>query len=192
MARTSVITLSFFLTPLALAQTEAAKQEAASVYDFTVNSIDGKPVPLSSYKGQVLLIINVASECGLTEDQYSALEPLYQKYKDRGFRVLAFPANNFGEQEPGSNQEIKEFCTKKYGATYDLFEKVSVKGDDQCALYKFLTNEQASHGFGGEVQWNFQKYIVDAKGNVVAKFDPRTKPNDAKVVEIIERELAAG
>ncbi len=119
------------------------------------------------------------------------MESTYRKYRDRGFRVLAFPANNFMGQEPGTNQEIKAFCTKSFDVTFDLFAKVSVKGKDQCDLYKYLTDKKADHGQGGAVQWNFQKYIVDRKGKVIAKFSPRTMPDDPKVIEVIEKALGA-
>lgn len=117
------------------------------------------------------------------------MESTFRKYKDRGFAVLAFPANNFGGQEPGTNSEIKEFCTSKFDVSFDLFAKISVKGDDKCDLYKYLTDETADHGLGGEVPWNFQKYVVDKSGKVIAKFGPRTMPDDAKVVEVIEKAL---
>lgn len=164
-------------------------QHADSLYDITVNKIDGTPVKLSEYKGDVLMIVNVASKCGLTDNHYKRLEPLYEKYKDQGFKILAFPANNFGSQEPGTNDEIKEFCTKKYDVTFDLFEKVSVKGDDQCELYHFLT-EHKDPEIAGDIVWNFQKYLVDRKGNVVAKLHPKTNPDDKEVTEKIEKALA--
>jgi len=164
-------------------------KEATSVHDFEVQTIDGKTVKLEEYKGNVCLIVNVASKCGLTERNYQQLEPLYQKYKDQGFRILAFPANNFGAQEPGTNQEIKQFCTTKYHASYDLFAKVSVKGEDICPLYKYLT-EHPDAGIAGEITWNFQKYLVDRAGRVIAKFDPRVDPSDEKLTTRIEQALA--
>jgi glutathione peroxidase len=164
--------------------------EAKSMYDFQVKTIDGEDVKLAKYRGDVCLIINVASKCGLTDRNYQQLEPLYQKYKDKGFRVLAFPANNFGAQEPGTNDEIKKFCTTKYAASFDLFSKVSVKGDDICPLYKYLTEHPDSE-IAGEVVWNFQKYLVDREGNVIVKFDPRTNPDDEKLVAAVEQALAA-
>jgi glutathione peroxidase len=115
---------------------------------------------------------------------------MHRQYKDRGFRILAFPANNFGNQEPGTNEEIKQFCQTKYDVSFDLFEKVSVKGDDKCDLYKYLTDEEADHGHGGEVPWNFQKYLVDGEGAVVAKFGPRTSPDDPEIIKVLERELS--
>lgn len=168
--------------------TDAKKEAPASVYDFTMNNIDGKPVKLSGYKGQVLLIVNVASECGLTEANYKGLAPLHAKYKDEGLRILAIPANNFGGQEPGTDAEIKSFCTGKYDAKYDLFAKVSVKGDDICPLYQYLTTHPDKK-IKGEVAWNFQKYLVGRDGQVIERFNPKTKPDDDKLVEAIEDAL---
>jgi glutathione peroxidase len=159
-----------------------------TIYDITVKNIDGTPVKLSQFKGDVLMIVNVASKCGLTDNHYKRLQPLYEEYKDQGFKILAFPANNFGSQEPGTNDDIKEFCTKKYDVTFDLFEKVSVKGDDQCELYRFLT-EHKDKEIAGDVVWNFQKYLVDRQGNVIAKLHPRTNPDDREVTHKIEKAL---
>ncbi len=155
------------------------------LYSFTMESIDGKEVPLSAYKGEVLLIVNVASFCGYTP-QYEDIEAIYKQYKDRGFRVLAFPANNFGNQEPGTNQEIKEFCTSKFDVTFDMFSKISVKGDDQHPLYRYITTESA---VPGEVKWNFQKYLVDRSGTIVAMFPSKVKPTDEEFVKVLERLL---
>ncbi|HEV8538186.1 MAG TPA: glutathione peroxidase [Bacteroidota bacterium] len=157
-----------------------------SVLDYTVNSIDGKSKPLSSYKGKVLMIVNTASECGYTP-QYETLEKLYEAYKDRGFRILAFPANNFGEQEPGTNADIKKFCSTKYHTTFDLFGKISVKGKDQHPLYRYITLDSP---FKGDVKWNFQKYIVDRSGNIVAKFMSAVDPMSAEVKSEVEKLLA--
>jgi glutathione peroxidase len=167
----------------------AGHKEGQSVYDFVVKDIDGKDVPLAKYKGDVLLIVNVASLCGLTKDHYAKLEPLYQKYRDQGFKILAFPANNFGKQEPGSDREIKETCTNTYHLTFDLFSKISVKGEDQAPLYKYLTNHP-DKDIAGPVEWNFQKYLVDRKGSVIAKFNPKVTPDAAPVIERIEKVLA--
>jgi glutathione peroxidase len=156
-----------------------------SVYDFTMNSIDGQPVALSSYKGKVLLLVNVASKCGYTP-QYTALESVYEKYKDRGLVIVGFPANNFGAQEPGTNQEIKTFCTRKYNVSFPMMSKVSVKGDDKTPLYQYLT---ATPKTGGEIQWNFTKFLVDRDGNVVARFEPAMIPDSAEVTAAIEKAL---
>jgi glutathione peroxidase len=169
---------------------KAGKKESAmhpkTVLDFTMNSIDGKPQPLSSYKGDVLMIINTASECGYTP-QYETLEKLYETYKAKGFQVLAFPANNFGQQEPGSNADIKTFCSTKYHTTFDLFEKISVKGKDQHPLYKYITQDSP---YKGDVKWNFQKYLVDRSGNIVAKYLSAVDPMSKEVREEVEKLLA--
>jgi glutathione peroxidase len=155
---------------------------ASSVHEFTLNSIDGKPAPLSAYQGKVVLIVNVASRCGFTP-QYAGLEALYEKYKDRGFVILGFPANNFGGQEPGTNEEIKTFCSSKYNVTFPMYSKISVKGDDKAPLYQFLT------ATGGEIQWNFTKFLVDKNGTVVARFEPKVTPESPDVAEAIEKAL---
>lgn len=164
-------------------------KQAASIYDFVVKDIDGQKVKLSTYKGKVLLIVNVASKCGLTERNYTKLEPLYQKYREQGLEILAFPANNFSGQEPGSNSAIKRFCTTNYEVSYKLFAKVSVKGSRICPLYRFLT-EQTEDDVKGEVFWNFQKYLVNRDGTVVSKFHPKTDPDDDEVIAAIESALA--
>jgi glutathione peroxidase len=155
------------------------------LYDFTMNDIDGKPVNLSQYRGKVLLLVNTASLCGNTP-QYSELQSLYDRYHDRGFEILAFPANNFGQQEPGSNEEIKTFCFTKYSLTFPLFSKISVKGPDKHPLYQYLTEQSP---YPGEVEWNFQKYLVDRSGNIVGRFHHRTKPSAPEVVKDVERTL---
>jgi len=157
------------------------------VYNFTLPSIDGNATPLSTYKGKVILLVNVASRCGFTP-QYSALESLYEKYKDQGLMILGFPANNFGAQEPGTNAEIKTFCSLKYNVTFPMFSKVSVKGDDTTPLYQFLTRK-ANPAVAGEIKWNFTKFLVDRNGNVVARFEPAVKPDSGEVVETIEKLL---
>lgn len=161
--------------------------KTTSLYDFTMDDIDGKPVNLSQYKGKVLLLVNTASFCGNTP-QYSDLQAMYEQYSEKGFEILAFPANNFGQQEPGSNQEIKSFCFTKYSLTFPLFSKISVKGSDKHPLYQYLTEQSP---FPGEVEWNFQKYLVDRSGNIVGRFHHRTKPLAPEVVKEVERVLAA-
>jgi len=160
---------------------------AAGIYGFTLNSIDGKPAPLGDYKGKVVLLVNVASQCGYTP-QYSALESIYEKYKDQGFVILGFPANNFGAQEPGTNEEIKTFCTRKYNVTFPMYSKISVKGTDQAPLYAYLT-KQTGNGISGEIKWNFTKFLVDRNGNVVQRFEPAVTPDSKEVVEAIEKQL---
>jgi glutathione peroxidase len=160
---------------------------ASGIYTFTLNSIDGKPAPLADYKGKVVLIVNVASQCGYTP-QYSALEATYEKYKDQGFVILGFPANNFGAQEPGTNEEIKTFCTRKYSVTFPMYSKISVKGADQSPLYAYLTKETAP-GFTGDIKWNFTKFLVDRNGNVVQRFEPAVTPDSKEVISAIEMQL---
>ncbi|MEX2116452.1 MAG: glutathione peroxidase [Bacteroidota bacterium] len=160
--------------------------DSSPLYRFTMKTIDGKDRSLAEYKGKVLLLVNVASKCGHTP-QYKDLEEVYRKYNKQGFVILGFPANNFGSQEPGTDDEIKEFCSTKYDVTFDLFSKISVKGTDQHPLYKYLTTESPAPG---DVKWNFQKYLVDRSGTVVAMIPTRTKPTDADVISKIEVLLA--
>ncbi len=157
---------------------------ASNVYDFTLPSIDGKPMPLSEFKGKVLMMVNVASRCGFTP-QYSALEALYEKYKDKGLVIVGFPANNFGAQEPGTNQEIKTFCSRTYNVTFPMYAKVSVKGSDQTPLYTYLTSD-AQGPAAGEIKWNFTKFLVDRNGKVVKRFEPDVTPDSPQVVNEIE------
>lgn len=160
---------------------------ASNVYDFTLPSIDGQPMPLSSFKGKVILMVNVASKCGYTP-QYSALEALYEKYKDRGFVIVGFPANNFGAQEPGTNEEIKTFCSRKYSVTFPLYSKVSVKGDDETPLYQYLTT-QTPPPIAGEIKWNFTKFLVDRNGRVVQRFESAVTPDSPELVSAVEKLL---
>jgi glutathione peroxidase len=160
---------------------------ASGIYTFTLNSIDGKPAPLADYKGKVVLVVNVASQCGYTP-QYSALEATYEKYKDQGLVILGFPANNFGAQEPGTNEEIKTFCTRKYSVTFPMYAKISVKGTDQSPLYAYLTKDTGP-GITGEIKWNFTKFLVDRNGNVVQRFEPAVTPDSKEVVSAIEKQL---
>jgi glutathione peroxidase len=162
-----------------------------SVHEFTVKDIDGKQVDLSQYKGKVLLIVNSASKCGYTK-QYTELEKIYGQYKAQGFEVLAFPANEFKGQEPGSNAEIKEFCTSQYNTTFPLFSKIVVKGEGQAPLYQYLTSTDANQKTAGEIKWNFTKFLVGKDGKVVARYEPKVKPDDKEVTTAIEAELAKG
>ena len=169
------------------AQTKEKQMETQpALYSFTMKTIDGNEKKLSDYKGKVLMIVNVASKCGHTP-QYKGLEALYEKYKDQGFMILGFPANNFFSQEPGTNEEIKSFCSLNYGVTFDMFSKISVKGDDQHPLYHYLTEESP---VPGAVKWNFQKYLVDRNGKVVEKFSPGTEPTEKEVITGIEKLLS--
>jgi glutathione peroxidase len=160
---------------------------ASNIYDFTLPSIDGKPMPLADFKGKVILLVNVASRCGFTP-QYTALESLYEKYKDQGFVIVGFPANNFGKQEPGTNEEIKTFCSRKYKVTFPLYSKVSVKGDDQTPLYLYLT-KQTAPSIAGEIKWNFTKFLVDRNGQVVQRFESKVTPDSKEIVNAIDKLL---
>lgn len=159
--------------------------DPSSVLDFSVTDIDGGKVELSKYKGSALLIVNTASKCGLTP-QYEGLQALYDKYKDKGLVVLGFPANNFMGQEPGTEKEIKEFCTLKYNVTFPMFAKISVKGEGLHPLYQFLTGESTDPKFAGEITWNFEKFLVGRDGQIVGRFSPKTKPDDPAVISAIE------
>jgi glutathione peroxidase len=160
---------------------------AAGLYDFTLPSIEGKPMPISDFKGKVILMVNVASRCGYTP-QYSALESIYEKYKDKGFVILGFPANNFGAQEPGTNEEIKTFCSRKYNVSFPLYAKVSVKGEDETPVYQYLTKNPKPE-IAGDIKWNFTKFLVDRNGNVVQRFEPAVTPDSPEVVAAIEQLL---
>ncbi len=162
--------------------------EESKLYSFTMNDIDGRPVTLSQYKGKVLFIVNVASECRFTK-QYANLQKLYKRYQKQGFLVLGFPANNFGAQEPGTDAQIKQFCTEQFGITFPLFSKTSVAGDDINPLYAYLTDRSQNPQFGGPITWNFTKFLVDRNGRIVARFHPEETPFDAKVIKAIKQAL---
>ena len=159
---------------------------SATVSDIAVKTINGKEIKLDEYKGKVLLIVNVASYCGYTR-QYSGLEELNQKYGEQGLEVLGFPCNDFGAQEPGTNEEIVQFCETKYGVTFDLFDKVHILGASQHPLYQTLTS---SVNPTGEVAWNFEKFLISKQGEVVARFKSGVAPNDPELIKAIEAELA--
>lgn len=175
---------------LGIGVVRAAEKEKSvnSPLAFTMKSLDGKPVDLGKYQGKVVLMVNVASKCGLTP-QYKGLEALHEKYSKDGLAVLGFPANDFGKQEPGTDAQIADFCSKNYGVKFDMFSKVVVKGDDQCDLYKYLTSKETNPGFEGDISWNFEKFLVGKDGKVVKRFSPRTKPDDPELVAAIETEL---
>jgi glutathione peroxidase len=186
--------------PQPIAETQAQEKQVdtaakpgstAGPLDFTVTDIDGNEVALDRYRGKVVMIVNVASKCGLTP-QYQALQTLHERYADRGLAILGFPANEFLGQEPGTNAEIKAFCTSNYGVEFDMFAKVVVKGEGQCPLYAYLTSAETNPQFAGEIQWNFTKFLVGRDGAVGARFEPRTKPDDPQVIKAIEAALAAG
>lgn len=168
--------------------TPRAELKNKSILDFKMKDIDGKDVKLKKYKGNVLLVVNTASQCGYTP-QYEGLQKIYSKYQAQGFYVLGFPANNFKGQEPGSNEDIKEFCTTKYKVTFPMFAKISVKGDDQDPLYTFLTSKETNPNFAGDITWNFNKFLIDRKGKVVARFSSKDTPDGEAVTAAIEKYL---
>ncbi len=162
-----------------------------TIYDIPVTRITGEETTLREYAGSVLLIVNTASKCGFT-GQYAGLQRLHETYGDRGLVVLGFPSNDFGKQEPGSNETIQEFCTVNYGVTFPLFAKIVVKqGESQHALYRYLTEEQTNPGHAGRIQWNFNKFLVDRDGKNIDRFGSRDKPEDRKVITAIEAALAS-
>ena len=166
----------------------SAPPEIDSPLSFTMKDIRGNEVQLADYKGKVVLMVNVASKCGLTP-QYEQLQGLYEKYKDKGLVIMGFPANEFGRQEPGTDAEILEFCTTNYSVTFPMFSKIVVKGEGIHNLYKYLTEESANRGFAGEIKWNFTKFLIDRKGKVVARFEPKAKPDNPELIAAIERAL---
>jgi glutathione peroxidase len=163
----------------------ACAQKADNIYGFKVKTIDGKDFSFSSLKGKKIMIVNVASKCGLTP-QYAELQKLYDLYKDKNFIIVGFPANNFGSQEPGTNAEIKEFCTLNYGVTFPMMEKISVKGEDMAAVYQWLTKKENNKAGDAEVTWNFQKFLIDEKGQWVKSIPPQVKPMSEEIIAWIE------
>jgi glutathione peroxidase len=185
------VMLAAGLTVVALSRANDKTETATvanSIYDFSLKNIDGKETSLADYRGKVVLVVNVASRCGFTP-QYEGLEKVYLKYKDRGLVILGFPANNFGGQEPGSNEEIKSFCSLKYNVTFPMFAKISVKGDDIHPLYKYLTDKQSDPQFGGDVKWNFNKFLIGRDGKIIGRFEPAVKPESPEVAQAIEHAL---
>jgi glutathione peroxidase len=190
-----------FRTPLALTailavavcSADESKPKVSSAMpsplSYTMKSLDGEDVDLAKYKGKVVLVVNVASECGLT-GQYKPLQRLHDKYKDQGFVVLGFPCNQFGSQEPGTAEEIKTFCKQNYGVTFDMFAKIDVNGENAAPLYKALTTTPTKPAGPGKISWNFEKFLIGRDGQVVARFSPRTEPSADAVVSAIETELA--
>jgi glutathione peroxidase-family protein len=151
-----------------------------SIYDFTMDDVDSNPVTFEILRNKVILIVNVASKCGFT-NQYKGLQDLFQEFRDDGFLILGFPANNFLKQEPGTNSEIKQFCSIKYNVSFPIFSKISVKGDDMSPLYKFLTDKETNPRFSGKIKWNFTKFLVDRNGNIIDRFSPMTRPDSKKM-----------
>ena len=161
----------------------AALMAASSVHEFSLTTIDGKPAPLSAYKGKAVLLVNVASKCGYTK-QYTGLQALYEKYKDKGLVIVGVPANNFGGQEPGTNEEIATFCSRNYNVSFPMMSKVSVKGDDMIPLYGYLTQNT-----GGDVKWNFTKFLVDKDGKIVNRFESKVTPESPEMAAAVEKAL---
>jgi glutathione peroxidase len=159
-----------------------------TIYDFTAKTITGSPKKLSDYEGKALLIVNVASKCGLTP-QYEGLEKLHEKYADRGLRVLGFPANEFGAQEPGTNDEIAQFCSTKYDVKFDMFAKVKVKGPGIDPLFEFLTSPGTNPASSGEIKWNFNKFLIGKDGTILARFEPPVDPMSSDVTKAVEQAL---
>ena len=169
--------------------TMAIADDHECALDFKAKTIDGETVDLEDYEGNVVLVVNTASQCGLTP-QYAGLQELYEKHKDKGFVVLGFPCNQFGSQEPGSEAEIKQFCSTKYKVSFPMFSKVDVNGDQAAPIYKYLTSKDVQPAGKGEVSWNFEKFLIDREGNLIHRFAPRTKPDDAELVKAIDSALA--
>lgn len=180
--------------PAALAADEPSSktpaQEIPAVLQFRMNSLAGEPVELSRYQGRVLLIVNVASRCGYTK-QYAGLQALHEKYSAKGLSVLGFPANDFGAQEPGTSEEIATFCKKNFGVEFDMFEKITVVGDDKAPLYAWLTSGGGDEAKAGEVKWNFEKFLVGRDGKLLARFPSKVAPEDPEFVAALERALSA-
>jgi len=181
-----IITASVFLSKTEASNTNKVNQMDKNIKQIIVKDINGKPVNLSDYKGKILLIVNVASYCGYTK-QYAGLEEIYKKYKDKGFEILAFPCNQFGEQEPGTNEEIKNFCSFKFDVTFKLFDKIDVNGKDKSPLYSILTDNEVTGK--ADIKWNFEKFLIDKNGNVVARYTSKVEPNSEELISVIEKEL---
>jgi len=179
------------LAAFGIASGVSAEDEEGTVQvtKYTMKDIDGREVDLGRYQGKVLLLVNVASKCGLTP-QYTQLVQIHQKYRDLGFEVLGFPANNFMGQEPGTNEEIKTFCSTRFGVEFPIFSKISVKGDDIDPLYAELTSTEANGELGGEIKWNFTKFLVGKDGRVIDRFEPQVKPDAPEVTSAIEAAIA--
>lgn len=180
-----VILLIMITLIFTLIQTE---EKTMSIYGFTMEDIIGSSVNLSDFQEKVILIVNTASKCGFTY-QYDGLEKLYQDYKDQGFVILGFPANNFLKQEPGSNEEIANFCRLNYGVTFPMFSKISVKGKDIHPLYEYLTSKESGHEFGGKITWNFNKFLISKDGEILNRFGSKVKPESEKIISAIEEAL---
>jgi len=183
------ILVGLFFASSALADDNNGDQKVPPVLNFKMKGIEGKDVDLSKFQGKVVMFVNVASQCGYTP-QYGGLEKLHEKYSKSGLVIVGVPANEFGQQEPGTDAEIREFCTNNYGVKFTMLSKVVVKGDGICPLYKFLTETKTNDGVAGPITWNFEKFLIDKKGQVVARFNPAVAPEDPKVIAKIEEELS--
>src|SRR5262245_56243145 len=192
MKNTVIVIVVVVLTALATAFAEAQTKSGGKVpevFNFTVNNINGQPVSLSKYAGNVVLIVNTASQCGYTY-QYEGLQNLHKKYASRGLMILGFPSNDFGQQEPGTNQEIQQFCKANYGVQFDMFSKVQVLGSGKVALYDFLTSKSSNPKFPGEIKWNFEKFLISRDGQIIGRFASEVEPESRQVSTAIEAALA--
>jgi glutathione peroxidase len=190
-----------FATLLAAGACQSAKESKAvsspapagfdAIWQTPIQTLDGKPTTLAAFQGKAILVVNVASQCGLTP-QYTQLEELQKKYEDKGFTVVGFPCNQFGGQEPGSAEEIAEFCATNYGVTFPMMEKIEVNGAGRHPIYETLTKVADPSGHQGDIRWNFEKFVISADGRSVARFNPKVKPDDPAVVETIEAALPRG
>jgi glutathione peroxidase len=169
-------------------ETPRARARTPGVLSFKMKSLDGKDVDLSQYQGKVVLFVNVASKCGYTP-QYKGLQALHDKYSKDGLVIIGVPANEFKKQEPGTNEEIAEFCSKNYGVKFPMMAKVVVKGDGICPLYRYLTSKESNPRFGGDIRWNFTKFLVNRKGEIVNRFEPKIEPESDEMTGAIEKEL---
>lgn len=182
--------LIFAFGTVSHAPADTGSKEVSSPLDFKVSDIDGEPLDLSKYKGKVVLMVNVASECGYTP-QYAGLQKLYEQYGKDGLVVLGVPSNDFGRQEPGSNEDIKKFCSTRYKVSFPMTSKMVIKGEDQVPLYSFLTKKESNPKFSGEIGWNFEKFLINRKGEVVNRFKSGVEPNSEQLISAIEKELKA-
>ena len=185
----SCLAATLSLVTIAMSNSLAEGEKTVSpALRFTMNDLGGKPVDLAQFQGKVVLVVNVASKCGLTP-QYKGLQSLYDKYRSEGFVIVGVPANDFGKQEPGTDADIAQFCEKNYGVTFPVLSKVSVKGAEICPLYKYLTSKETNPKFAGDISWNFEKFLIGRNGEVGGRFNPRVKPDAAELVGAIEAEL---
>jgi glutathione peroxidase len=193
MLRTCGLVAIVLATSFLIARGDETKKDEGkpvpSVLNFSMKSLSGDNVNLAQYQGKVILMVNTASKCGFTP-QYKDLEALYQKYQDKGFVILGFPANNFGQQEPGTDQQIAQFCSANYGVTFPMFSKIDVLGDNKAPLYHFLTEASSDPQFPGEVKWNFEKFLISRDGQIIARYRSPVKPMSDDVIKAVEAELA--